>query len=285
MKKNAFFRKNAFSRKKIILTGTLLGILLVIGIGFLVWPKRSIISEAITLTPSSTPYPKVDKFEVPILMYHYIRNAESEDQLGKNLSVSPENFAAQIKYLKDDNYASVKLADLVDPDRKAISRIYYEKKKPIVITFDDGYDDAYTQAFPVLKKDGFIGSFFIIRDYVGREGRLNQSQIDEMAQAGMEFGSHTLSHPDLTTISLDDARRQIFDSKGEWEVFCYPAGKFNDDVVNLVREVGYVAAVTTKIGIARENSNLLALPRVRVENVSPQELMDKISYAYEYGSK
>ncbi len=188
-----------------------------------------------------------------------------------------------MKFLKDDNYASVKLADLADPDRQAISRIYYEKKKPIVITFDDGYDDTYTQAFPVLKNNGFIGTFFIIRDYTGREGRLNDSQISEMQKAGMEFGSHTLSHPDLTKISLDEARSQIFDSKGEWLTFCYPAGKFNDGVVNLVKEAGYLAAVTTKIGIARETSNLFELPRVRIENTNVQMFADKISYAFEYG--
>jgi peptidoglycan/xylan/chitin deacetylase (PgdA/CDA1 family) len=226
----------------------------------------------------------VEKFDVPILMYHYIRVAPENDQLGANLSVSPENFAAHMKWLYDDNYRTIKLADLADPNRQTISRIYFEKKKPIVLTFDDGYEDAYTAAFPVLKKYSFSGTFFIIKDYVGRENRLNDAQIAEMEKAGMEFGSHTLTHPDLTKISLDEAHSQIFDSKGEWSVFCYPSGKYNSDVINLVKEAGYVAAVTTKIGIANENSNLFELRRVRVENVPPQELRDKISYAYENGS-
>ena len=99
----------------------------------------------------------------------------------------------------------------------------------------------------------------------------------------MDFGWNTLTHPDLTKISLDEARRQIFDSKGDSLTFCYPAGRFNDEVVNLIREAGYVAAVTTKIGIARESSDLLRLPRVRIEDVNIQAFADKISYAFEYG--
>lgn len=273
------------SKKRIILL--LLAVILVIVLGIILWFRTESHSSplaAVIFSPRPTPYPKVEKFEVPILMYHYIRVAPADDQLGKNLSVSPENFAAHLKYLYDDNYRTIKLADLADPDRQAISKVYFEKKKPIVLTFDDGYEDAYTAAFPVLKKYEFSGTFFIIEDYVSRENHLNNEQIAEMKTAGMEFGSHTLSHPDLTKITLDEARRQIFDSKGDWSVFCYPAGKYNEVIINLVNEAGYLAAVTTKIGIARETSNLLELRRVRVENVSPQELMDKISYAYKYGS-
>lgn len=270
--------------RKILVLLILLGILIIITAGFFIWRNLRVKgnTNVTTETPALKAFaPKVEKFEVPILMYHYIRNAEGESELGKNLSVSPENFAAQMKFLKDDNYFSVKLADLADPDRAAISRAYYDKKKPIVITFDDGYDDAYTQAFPVLKNNGFIGTFFVIRNYTGREGRLNDAQISEMQKAGMEFGSHTLSHPDLTKISLDDARSQIFDSKGDWLTFCYPSGRFNDQIVSLVQEAGYLAAVTTKIGIARETTNLLEIPRVRIEDTSIQAFIDKISYAYE----
>lgn len=262
-----------------------LGVLIILLLGFFLWsknhPQATVPNRASSPTPTS--YPKVEKFEVPILMYHYIRIAPENDQLGANLSVSPQNFASQIKYLHDDNYSTVKLADLADPNLSEISKVYYLKKKPIVITFDDGYDNAYTEAFPVLKQNGFIGTFFIIKDYTGREGRLTDSQINEMAKAGMEFGSHTLTHPDLTKISFDDAKNQIFDSKGDWLVFCYPSGKFNDEVVSLVREAGYKVAVTTKIGIAKDTSNLLQLPRVRIENVDTQAFADKISYAYEHG--
>ncbi|MBM2821022.1 MAG: polysaccharide deacetylase [Candidatus Berkelbacteria bacterium] len=274
-------------KSKYIIFSLTLVILVAISLLIINYFKTNNISASTILAPlqaSTTAYPKVEKFDVPVLMYHYIRNAEGEDQLGKNLSVSPANFAAHLKGLKDDNYQTIKLQDLADISRSEISKVYFEKKKPLIITFDDGYDDAYTVAFPTLKKYGFIGTFFIIKDYIGRDGRLSQGQIDTMTNAGMEFGAHTLSHPDLTKINIDEVKNQIVNSKGEWSVFCYPAGKYNQDVINFIKEAGYLTAVTTKIGIANENSDLFQLRRVRVENVSPQTLMDKISFAYEHGN-
>lgn len=221
-------------------------------------------------------YPIAETYNVPILMYHYIRNAEGESELGKKLSVSPENFDAQMKWLTDAGYTSIKLADMADPEKKAISKAVAEKKKPIVISFDDGYTDAYTDAFPVLKKYNLTGTFFIIRDSVGYPAYMSQTQIDELATAGMEIGSHSLNHPDLSTADATDDRTQIFDSKVSATVFCYPSGKFNDTVVSLVKEAGYVAAVTTKGGIANQSSDLLLLPRVRIEDGPPITLENKI---------
>ena len=245
--------------------------------------KADILAIPSIIAKPTKEIPKVEKFEVPGLMYHYIRDASAESQLGQNLSVHPTNFDAQLKHLKDNDYETMKMEDLADPKRVTISKIIAENKKPIVLTFDDGYSDAYTAAFPALKKYGFTGTFFIIENYTGKDIYISSAQIDEMKKAGMEIGSHTLSHPDLTKISAADANSQIVDSKNGYTIFCYPAGKFNDAVVALVKEAGYKVAVTTKIGIARETSNLLEIPRVRIENVGPQAFADKISYAQENG--
>ncbi len=263
----------------IILAGAIVG-------GYFIWQKyyqksSTNTKEATTESKKDEPkIPKVEKYDVPILMYHYIRNAEGESELGQNLSVSPANFDAHLKWLKDDGYQSIKLAGLADPNKKAISQVIYDKKKPIVITFDDGYLDAYTEAFPTLKKYGFFGTFFIIRNYVEKAEYMNQKQINELAGAGMEIGSHSLSHPDLASLDIASAQKQITDSKLEATVFCYPAGKFNETVVSLVKEAGYLAAVTTKFGIANQDSNLLELRRVRIENGSAETLKEKIEAAY-----
>ena len=260
---------------------SILGLIILGGIAITRPPKLNVEAQVV---PSPSPkiiIPRVEKIQVPILMYHYIRDAEGESELGKNLSVSPENFDDQIKYLKDDNFQSLVLSELADPERKALSKIYFQNKKPLVLTFDDGYEDAYLVAFPLFKKHQFVGTFFPIIDYINKEGRLKNWQIEEMKKASMEFGSHTLTHPDLTKISPDDAREQIFNSKNDSETFCYPAGKYDDGIIQLVRQAGYKIAVTTKIGIARENSSFLELPRIRVENTSPEVLLDKISYAQE----
>lgn len=268
------------SKKRIILL--LLAIILVIVLGFFLWfrtePSAAPLA-AVIFSPKPTPYPKVEKFDIPILMYHYIRVAPANDQLGANLSVSPENFDAQMKYLYDNNYQTIKLADLADPSRQAISRIYFEKKKPIVITFDDGYADAYTTALPTLQKYHFIGTFFIIRNFVGKTNYLSQSQISKMQKAGMEIGSHTLDHVGLASLPFSTQKKQIFQSKQKASVFCYPFGKYDNTSISLVKEAGYLAAVTTHMGTVNEKSNLFELPRVRIGNSSVEGFKNQITLA------
>ena len=256
-------------------------------IGFFLISNRNqtVAGSIVTIISTTSPdpqYPKVEKYEVPILMYHYIRDAENMDRLGQGLSVSPANFELHMKYLRENDYETMKLVDLADPDLKKISQLTYEKKKPIIITFDDGYEDAYTAAFLILKKYKFIGTFFIIRNFVGTYGYLNRNQIAKMEKAGMEIGSHSIDHANLVGLFWKDQKKQIFNSKEKASIFCYPIGKYNANSVALVKEAGYLAAVTTKNGVAREISDLYTLPRVRVENISPQTLMNKIEYAREH---
>lgn len=246
---------------------------------FLTWKNKStgINSDAASQKDvSATTYPKTAQYQVPILMYHYIRDASGENELGQNLSVHPDNFALQMKWLSVNNYATLKLSDLADPNKKEISQIIGQNQKPIILTFDDGYEDAYTYALPVLKENNMTGTFFIIRDFVGRAEYMNQNQIDKMQSAGMEIGSHSLSHPSLEKLSAADQRTQIFDSKDSAKTFCYPAGKFNDTTVKLVEEAGYIAAVTTQAGIANQDSNLLELPRVRIQNGNGEYLKGRL---------
>lgn len=249
-------------------------LLLIALIWFLIWffNKNSNQSNNSDTSIITTAEP----YEVPILMYHYIRTAPLNDNLGASLSVDPLNFALQVKWLKDNNYQTIFLKDLADPQKFAIKKVLAEGLKPIVITFDDGYRDAYTEAFPVLKNNGFSGTFFIIRESVGKEMYLTQEQINIMAQSGMEIGSHSLSHPNLAKAWPESARKQIFDSKNDAEVFCYPSGQYSQQTIDLVKQAGYVAAVTTEPGLANEKSNLFALPRVRISNVSLDNFIDRV---------
>ena len=224
-------------------------------------------------------YPKISNFEVPILMYHYIRDASGEDELGRNLSVDPKTFDAQMAWLKENDFESVKLSDLADMERTELSKVNGEGGKPVVITFDDGYLDAYTEAFPVLKKYGFTGTFFIITNFIGKDNYMNSDQIAALRKAGMEIGSHTLTPPDLTDLESADVRRQLTESKDDTNVFCYPAGRYNDRVKDLVKEAGYVAAVTTKSGVATEDTKLFDLPRLRITNISAVAFGNVIEHA------
>lgn len=252
-------------------------------VGFFVWKDEpatetlSVTNNSINKPKKEPEIPKIDNYEVPILMYHYIRTAPEGDTLGQNLSVTPTNFASQMKWLKENNYVALNLVDLADPNKKAISKIIFDKKKPIIITFDDGYEDAYTNAWPILKENNFTGTFFIIRNFVGKSEYMNQDQINVLSNAGMEIGSHTLSHPSLEKLSDENQRTQIFDSKTTAKTFCYPSGKYNETSISLLKEAGYLAAVTTQPGIANQDSNLFELPRVRIENGDGEYLKKKLA--------
>lgn len=221
----------------------------------------------------------IKDYKIPILMYHYIRVADPSDKMGLALSVTPENFNLQMEWLKNNDYSSMKLADIADPQQVVLQNLISQNKKPIVITFDDGYTDAYTKAFPILKKYDFTGTFFIIRHSVGAKNNfyMNENQINEMQENNMEIGSHSLTHPNLTTISFEKLNNEIFNSKNESQVFCYPSGRYNEETMNLVKKAGYKAAVTTKDGTTNQDSNLLELPRKRITNTSLEEFIKKVS--------
>lgn len=207
---------------------------------------------------------------IPILTYHYIRELPGDDDpLGQNLSVSPENFAKQMAYLKSAGYESMTFDDL---------RAGKIPDKPVIITFDDGYEDAYQNAFPALVENGMTGVFYVITGFVGRDLYLTWNQITEMSEAGMVFGSHTVNHPDLTSPNLSQATitQELSLSKKALEQrldktindFCYPSGKATTTTVDYVYDAGYKTATSTQITVVQEGNYLLWLPRLRIKNDS-----------------
>lgn len=210
---------------------------------------------------------------VPILMYHYIRESnDPEDEAGVSLSVSPEKFDQQMAYLEANNYQTISFSQMIKGYREN-SKILKDKK-PIIITFDDGYSDAYNNAYPILKKHNFIGVFYIITGQIGRYERVTEEQIRELDSNGMITGGHTKSHFELDGLDSDLITSQLLDSKQMLESivghpiydFCYPAGKYNDNVISILKSSGYHSAVTTKRGLSNNQSDLYQLPRIRVQN-------------------
>lgn len=215
--------------------------------------------------PSQTPQTTIS--QIPILMYHYIRDyTDQSDPTGIKLSVSPTSFNNQMKWLKDNNYQSV------NPDY--LDKPYAISNKPVVLTFDDGYRDIYENAYPILKKYNFTGMFYIITNVVGSPAYMTWDMIKEMKNNGMNFGSHTVTHPDLSKATNQQIDFQLSTSteklKSELGTditdFCYPSGKYNDYTIAKLKELGYKTAMTTHTGIAKKDSNLFELPRIRVEN-------------------
>lgn len=196
---------------------------------------------------------------VPILMYHYIRDyTNQDDQLGIGLSVSPSTFQNQLTLLKNSGYQSITLNQFASGSYP---------NKSVVITFDDGYEDHYTDAWPILKNAGMIGTFFVVKNFTGKSGYLTQDQIREMRVGGMEIGGHSTSHKNLMNLSYEAAAKDIAQSLvGTDNVFCYPSGKYSPTTLEVVRDLKIRATVTTNYGIATDKSSLVELPRIRVKN-------------------
>ena len=170
---------------------------------------------------------------VPILMYH----AVSDDTWGSaELFVSPEEMEKQLSYLQENGYTTVTFEDLPRID---------EIEKPVMLTFDDGYRDNYTELFPLLQKYDAKATVFVITNAIGNDLYLTADMIAEMSQSGLvSIQSHTDTHPDLSTLNEEDTRREMADSQlklmritGKQPfVLCYPTGKYSNTTLNVIGE-------------------------------------------------
>lgn len=204
---------------------------------------------------------------IPILMYHHIRDADQAGSLESGLSVPPDAFAQHLDVLARAGYTTLRMDEALACLRGATGC----PTRPVALTFDDGYQNAYTAALPLLQQRGFVATFYIVSDFVGQPGYLTWEQLKALHAAGMEIGAHTVSHADLTTIDADAARYEIAESKKrigalvgtEVTSFCYPAGRNTPATRALVREAGFASAVTTDPAASFDDP--LGLPRLRVD--------------------
>lgn len=204
---------------------------------------------------------------VVILMYHSIDNNDFF------FNVFPSDFENQIRYLKENNFNVITFDDLKEClDKNQI------QSKSIILTFDDGYRDNYLKAFPILKKYNLPATVFVSTGLAGENRRPNMldwSEMKEMHASGLiDIEPHTVSHPKLTHLAIEKARREILDSKSEIErhldkkckVFAYPYGNCSDSIVEMVDKSGFDFAVTVHKGIVKIDSNRLKLNRNSVDS-------------------
>lgn len=207
-------------------------------------------------------------FQVPILTYHYIaNNPNPKDKARDNLSVSPDKFAAQMQYLSQNGYTPVTLDTLygIFNGQASVSG------KPIVLTFDDGYIDFYTNAFPILRQFGFHVVSFIPTGLIGGGYYMNWNQIKEIAATGLvTFEGHTVSHAYLPSLSYANMLKELTDSKNIIQAntgypvnfISYPGGSTNGTVQAAAKQAGYAGGVGTWYGKAWGPS--LNMPRIKV---------------------
>lgn len=211
---------------------------------------------------------------VPILLYHYLEyNRDVRDTIRTSLAVTPFWFGKQLEYLKENGYQTITFGDLYN----AVRRKGKLPKKPVILTFDDGYRDFYTDAFPLLKKYKAKATVFVIPGFLDKPNYLYSWQLKEIATDSshlVTIGAHTMHHPALTSLNLESAYQEILESKLFLEknfarpvtVFNYPYGLHDDHVQNLVKKAGFQMAVSTILGESESLENRYVLPRIRVGN-------------------
>lgn len=202
---------------------------------------------------------------IPILCYHSI--AESKDN---DLLLSPEKFKSQLKYLKDNEYTPITMDELYDflKNNKPIP------EKSVVITFDDGYRDNYTTAFPLLKEFNFKATVYVISNFLDNDLYMTKAQVKEMSDWGIDIESHTAKHEDLSKLTLDQQYETMKNSKDQLETtvgkkvdyIAYPFGKFNANTRNATEKAGYKLGFNLAGGLADRGDNTYNIDRLYVSN-------------------
>ena len=226
----------------------LVAVLLLAGAGFLVY---------VAVSPPAG---------VPILEYHMITDETDEESYG--YAVPPADFAAQLDYLKSEGYTTITLMDFLRA-KKGKQEL---PEKPIILTFDDGYEDNYTEMLPLLEERGMTGVVFMVTNDIGQKGYLTWDELKDMAAYGIEIGSHTANHLPLTTLDRDKQMEEIKLSKllMEWNglptvfTLSYPMGDYNTAIPVYLRQNQYLAAVTGDAGLNTFETNPYLLQRTNI---------------------
>lgn len=207
--------------------------------------------------------------QIPILMYHAVHVMDPSEASNANLIVDPDLFEAQIKALSKAGYY------FLTPEEayKAFTENALPAKKVVWLTFDDGNEDFYTIAYPILKKYKAKATNNVITGFVkkGNAGNLTVKQMKEMMAHGMSFQSHTVNHPDLSTTDKATQKVELTDSIDFLEnklntkvnTIAYPSGRYNQTTLDLAKKT-YKLGLTTNEGLASAKDGLLSLNRVRI---------------------
>lgn len=220
---------------------------------------------------------------VPILMYHVI-NPPPTGAKFPGLYVPPEEFAAQMRALARAGFHAVTMDQMLANWTRGAP---LPKGKPIVVSFDNGYQSQLTQALPVMRRLGWVGVENIqLTGLPPSQGGLSQAQVSQLVSEGWELDTQGISHADLITLSVSALHEQVAVAREEvqhryhvpvnW--FCYPSGHYNATVIAEVKAAGYVGSTTVVPGWAKHTEDPYRLPRLRVlGGTSPQSLLAEIA--------
>jgi peptidoglycan/xylan/chitin deacetylase (PgdA/CDA1 family) len=235
-----------------------------------------------TVTGAATGRPGTE--HVPILMYHVI-NPPPAGAPFPGLYVEPGEFAAQMQALANAGYHAITQDQMWTYWKRGVIPLP-AGQKPIVVSFDNGYQSQYTNALPVLRRLGWVGDENIqLTGLPPSQGGLSQTQIKGMVAAGWELDTQGISHADLITLNATQLAEQVAGSRRtiqqrygvpvNW--FCYPSGHYNATVIAAVKSAGYTGSTTVVPGWAGPESDPYRLPRLRVlGGTSPESLLSEL---------
>lgn len=220
--------------------------------------------------PARLPDP-AQTVKLPTLMFHHVGALPAgADEIRTGLTVSADEFDAMMAYLAQAGYHTVS-------QRQLFRSLFFGEAlpaQPVLLTFDDGYQDNFSIAAPILEKYRLVATFYVVTDQIGSGEYMTWDQVTELDRRGMDIGSHTCSHPDLTQLSAAELKHELGDASAAivshighpvyW--LSYPAGSYDNDVTKHTKQTGYLLAVTTESGENQSSDAALAIMRYRVRN-------------------
>jgi peptidoglycan/xylan/chitin deacetylase (PgdA/CDA1 family) len=257
-------------------------------------------------------YPQTEGIRIPILMYHSISDEPEKGHPYFWINTSPKVFAEHMQFLHDNNYKVISLSEAVRLiESSSLNSVVSDNKakigprslhatpftlnsdKFVVLTFDDGYRDFYTEAFPVLQQYGFTATVFLPTSFIdtgkklGLKGKehLNWAEVVELEREGITFGSHTVTHPQLSFLKRNQIESEVKESKGiiedkigkSIESFSYPFAfledrEFKKFLGETLERAGYNNGVSTRIGTVTNGEDRFFLKRIPVNSFDDMPL-------------
>jgi peptidoglycan/xylan/chitin deacetylase (PgdA/CDA1 family) len=225
----------------------------------------------IPTAPSRPQTPLTDQFAVPVLMYHRVADLnakETRNPLMRDLTVSPAKFEEQVRHLSENGFTFLFASEV----ETAVLEGKALPERAIAITMDDGYADNFEQAFPILRKYGAKATIFLVTNTLDKAGHLTWDNCRTMQPEGVGYGSHTVHHYELPSLSVAEMDRELRDSKQTIEFrlsapvtsVAYPSGAYNQTVASRAEAAGYLAGWKKGGGPVQPGMNAYLLPRVRV---------------------
>ena len=211
--------------------------------------------------------------KIPILIYHRVSADGDIDRFSHLLAIEESRFAAQMRRLVDEGFETLTVSDFLAVRNGSAGM----PERAVSISFDDGYENTYVHALPILQRYGLKATFFIISGLVGTKDYLNWNQLLEMKAAGMNIESHTHTHPVLTELPREKIREELRTSKEILEgklgskitVLSVPGGFTNAVVSEIARDLGYEALCTSLPGLNRIDDTGFELDRISIRGFDP----------------